>query len=141
MQYREARPSDLDAWAELRFQLWGGDAAELRSEAIGILQSASETCFVALSDAEDLIGFLEISVRSTKSHTYGYLEGWYVEPDLRRQGIGSSLIEHAENWLLHQSVEAIFSDTDRANYPDSLPAHANSGYSPIREFTLLKKDP
>ena len=140
MQYREATASDLDTWAEMRCQLWGGDTTQLRSEAVAILGSSSETCFLAESDTGSLVGFLEISVRTTRSHTYGYLEGWYVAPEYRHRGIGSSLIDHAENWLLHRSVEVIFSDTDQANYTESLPAHAHSGYTPIRQFTLLKKD-
>ena len=140
MRYREVTTADTINWVELRHALWGGDRSLLRSEADSILVSSTEVCFVAETDPGHLIGFLEISLKTTKSHTYGYLEGWYVEPEYRRHGIGSLLINHAEDWLLHKSVEAIFSDTDRLNYPESLPAHAHSGYTSIRQFTLLKKD-
>jgi aminoglycoside 6'-N-acetyltransferase I len=123
----------------MRFALWGGDTALLRQEALDVLSSESEQCFIAKTDSGEAIGFLEVSCRRTKDHTYGYLEGWYVAPEHRRQGVGTDLIDHAEQWLLHNSIEAFFSDTDQANYPESLPAHARSGYEPIRHFTLLKK--
>jgi aminoglycoside 6'-N-acetyltransferase I len=124
----------------MRTALRGGDRNQLESEAKSILSSPTEVCFLAATESGRHVGFLEVSLRHTQNHTYGYLEGWYVAPEYKRRGIGSCLIDHAENWLLHHSVEAIFSDTDEANYTESLPAHANSGYTPIRRFTLLKKD-
>ena len=139
MQYTQATASDLKPWADLRYDLWGGDRYQLNSEADSILNSETEACFLAKLGTGRPIGFLEISMRTTRSHTYGYLEGWYVAPEYRRQGIGSSLVDQAENWLLHNSIEAIFSDTDQGSYSESLPAHAQSGYTPIRHFTLLKK--
>ena len=62
-----------------------------------------------------------------------------MAPAHRRHGIGSALIDQVEQWLPHNSIENIFSDTDNSSYSESLPAHAHSGYIPIREFTLLKK--
>lgn len=139
MHYLEAAVADIEPWVDMRHALWGGHRETLLSEAKKILSSYTDLCFIAKTDLDQHVGFVEVSCRYTEDHTYGYIEGWYVAPDYRRQGIGTTLIDHAEQWLLQSSVEAIFSDTDRANYTESLPAHAKSGYVPLREFTLLKK--
>ena len=139
MQYSAATEASLDAWVGLRLMLWGGTRSTLETEARDILDSESDACFLATTDSDKTIGFIEISIRSATFHTYAYIEGWYVAPAHRRQGIGTSLLDHAEQWLLHSAVEAIFSDTDQNIYPDSIAAHAHSGYEPVRHFTLLKK--
>lgn len=139
MLYKEATAADLKPWVDMRQALWGGDPDQLKPEAQGILSSPTDYCLLATTDSGQYVGFIEVSLRHTQDHTYGYIEGWYVAPAHRRHSIGSALIDQAEQWLLHSSVEAIFSDTDQASYPVSMPAHAHSGYIPIREFTLLKK--
>ena len=139
MHYKDATAADLKAWVEMRHALWDGDLDQLESEARGILSSPTDHCLLATTHTGQCIGFIEVALRHTQNHTYGYIEGWYVAPAHRRHGIGSALIDQAEQWLLHNSVEAILSDTDQASYPVSLPAHAHSGYIPIRNFTLLRK--
>ena len=139
MHYKEATAADLKSWVDMRHELWGGDLGQLETEAHGILSSPTEYCLLATKGSGEYIGFIEVSLRHTEHHTYGYIEGWYVAPAHRKQGIGTALIDQAEQWLLHNLVEAIFSDTDQASYPVSLPAHAHSGYIPIRNFTLFKK--
>jgi aminoglycoside 6'-N-acetyltransferase I len=139
MDYVEASAADLEPWVNMRYALWGGDRELLQSEAKDILSSPKDHCLIAKTESGLPIGFVEVSCRHTRDHTYGYLEGWYVAPEHRRHGIGTALIDHVEQWLLHSYVEALFSDTNQANEPVSLPAHAKSGYVPIRQFTLLKK--
>ena len=139
MHYKEATAVDLKPWVNMRHALWGGDPDQLESEAQGILSSSTDNCLLATTESGQYIGFIEVSLRHTQNHSYGYIEGWYVAPAHRRHGIGSALIDQAEQWLLHNSIENIFSDTDKSSYPVSLPAHAHSGYIPIRKFTLLKK--
>ena len=58
---------------------------------------------VAERDKSGLCGFAELSVRH--DHVEGasavpvaFLEGWYVDPDLRGQGIGRQLLQAAEKW-------------------------------------------
>ena len=139
MRYKQPTAADIRSWVDMRHALWGGKPDQLESEAMGILSSHNDYCLLATTDSGQYVGFIEVSLRHAQLHTYAYIEGWYVDPEYRRHGIGSALIDQAEQWLLHNSVETIFSDTDQANYPESLPAHAHSGYFPIRYFTLLKK--
>ncbi len=47
-------------------------------------------------------GFVEVTTHSyaegCPSSPVGYIEGWYVDEDLRQQGCGGKLIWAAENW-------------------------------------------
>jgi aminoglycoside 6'-N-acetyltransferase I len=49
-----------------------------------------------------LAGFAEVGARpiadGCETSPVAYLEGWYVDPDVRRQGIGTALIRAAEAW-------------------------------------------
>lgn len=61
--------------------------------------------FVAERASGKLGGFLEADTRDyaegCDTRNVGYIEGWYVDPDLRLQNIGRALIEAAENWGRH----------------------------------------
>ena len=105
MHYKEATAADLKPWTVMRHSLWGGETGQLESEAQDILSSPADHCLLAMTDTGQYVGFIEVSLRLTQNHTYGYIEGWYVDPAHRQQGIGSALIDQAEQWLL-RGVEA-----------------------------------
>ena len=62
----------------------------------------SQFVLVAEHESGRLIGFLEVSIRpfveDCETDHVGYLEGWYVESDVRGRGIGRELVRIAENW-------------------------------------------
>ena len=41
-----------------------------------------------------------------QSSPVGYIEAWYVDPDVRRQGYGHALLAAAEGWAVEQGSEA-----------------------------------
>ena len=66
------------------------------------------------------MGFLEVDLRShadgcDPSHAVGFIEGWYVDPDWRGQGIGRKLLAAAEDWARAQGCLEMASDTWIAN--------------------------
>ena len=67
--------------------------------------------FVAEEKEGRLAGFLEADLRShadgcDPSQPVGYVEGWYVAQEYRRNGIGRSLLSAAEAWARgHKCVE------------------------------------
>src|SRR2546426_5597056 len=106
---RLAQPSDRDGLASLRGELWPeSSTAEHVSEPTAILAGNGPgamplVILVAESSDGGLAGFLEIDLRShadgcNPSRPVGYVEGWFVAQEYRRQGIGAKLLAIAEDW-------------------------------------------
>jgi hypothetical protein len=45
----------------------------------------------------------------------GYVEGWFVDPDVRRQGVGRALVAAAEHWAATQGCHEMASDAAITN--------------------------
>ena len=60
----------------------------------------------------------------------GYIEGWYVDPDLRRQGVGGALVAAAEEWARSRGYAEIASDCLVENAV-SFMAHSSLGYREV----------
>ena len=57
----------------------------------------------------------------------GYVEAWYVDPDVRRHGYGRALLAAAEAWAVEQGYREMASDALIDNIT-SHEAHKASGY-------------
>lgn len=142
---RPVRESDLNEWFRLRKQLWDeNDDGDHRSEMMDILEhSDSQLVLVADSGNGELIGFLEASIRPfvEDCHTdhVGYLEGWFVDPDHRRKGIGGELVRNAENWARQKGCTEMASDAEVGN-ERSLTAHTRLGYAVTSRLVHLRKE-
>ena len=125
----------------MRVALWPETSAENHAEEIDAFLSGNLTgwlsglhavaVFVAARPAGGLCGFLEASVRAMvdgcTTHPVGYLEGWFVDPDVRQQGVGRTLVEAAEEWASLQGCREMASDTHLAN-STSIAAHKALGF-------------
>ena len=142
---RPLRESDLNEWFRLRKLLWDENEDEdHKAEMLDILGHAdSQLVLVADSGNGRLIGFLEASIRpfveDCVSDHVGYLEGWYVEPELRRNGIGSELVKFAERWAKQKGCIEMASDAEVGN-DSSLAAHTRLGYEETSRLIHLRKD-
>ena len=89
------------------------------------------TVFVAQSADGTLVGFVEANIRpyadGCSTRNVGYIEGWFVEENFRRQGIGAALIAAAEEWARSQGCHEMGSDCLQENQI-SLAAHLALGY-------------
>lgn len=87
--------------------------------------------FVAVRPDGACGGFVEAANRSyadgCDTRGVGYIEGWYVDPDLRRQGVGAALIAAAETWARRRGCQEMASDCLLENQV-SLQAHLALGY-------------
>ena len=143
---RPLRETDLDGWFRLRKMLWDatGDN-DHKSEMIDILDHHETQLVLVAEDGETgrLVGFLEASIRplveDCDTDHVGYLEGWYVEPGFRKQGVGSQLVRHAENWAREKGCTEMASDAEIGNN-SSLAAHQSLGYIETSRLVHLRKD-
>jgi aminoglycoside 6'-N-acetyltransferase I len=142
---RAFQPSDTQAWAKMRAQLWPGADAELEREARdfshGLPIPTIDVVFIA-ENAGEYAGFLELAVRSfsdgCESMPVPHVEGWYVQANARGAGIGRSLLEAAEAWSRDRGFTELASDTEIHNVA-SLQAHRRCGFEEVERLIKLRK--
>ena len=142
---RPLRETDLEEWYRLRKLLWDetGDD-DHRSEMVDILDHyESQLVLFAEAGSGRLIGLLEASIRpyveDCETDHVGYLEGWYVEPEFRKKGIGRELVRQAEAWATERGCTEMASDAEIGN-DLSLEAHLNLGYKETSRLVHLRKE-
>jgi len=75
---------------------------------------------------------------SCSTSPVAFLEGWYVDSDLRRQGVGPALVRAAEAWACSRGFKEFASDTQLAN-TDSQRAHAAVGFIEVERLVAYRK--
>jgi aminoglycoside 6'-N-acetyltransferase I len=79
-----------------------------------------------------LVGFAEATVRSVVDGLYfepaAYLEGIWVVPEVRRQGVATALLDGVLDWARAQGVSGIGSDADADN-AGSIAWHRHVGFA------------
>ena len=127
----------------MRRALWPDCAEEMHVLEMDEQSASGAAVLVVDTGKEKLGGFVELSVRDrvdgSMSERVGYVEGWYVEPELRGQGMGRRLIEAAERWTVAQGLTELASDVEWDN-EGSLRAHAALGFEEtFRVVQFLKR--
>jgi aminoglycoside 6'-N-acetyltransferase I len=131
--------ADRDEWERMRSALWPEqDATEL-----GVwLARGDAVVLVADAGGGRLSGFAEVGERSTAdgcdTSPVAYLEGWWVDADCRRQGIGAALAAAAEEWARARGHREFASDTTLDNMI-SQAAHRRLGFTEVERAVLYRK--
>lgn len=99
--------------------------------------------FVAYSHAGEPQGLVEVALRSdyvngTDSSPVGFLEGLYVDPHFRRQGIARQLVRAAEQWAQEQGCSEMASDAMLENTA-SHAMHASLGFEETERVVYFRK--
>ena len=144
MLIRHVSQNDQAEWLRLRLALWPhASADEHRVEMME--QLADEklfAVFVADRGNGQLSGFLETSLRryadGCDTSPVGYLEGWYVDADLRRRGTGGQLVKAAEQWARDRGCREMASDCD-INNDVSFRSHLAIGYAEVERLIHFRK--
>lgn len=147
MIVRPVTASDTTAWLRLRCALWpDGSESEHASEITEFLEGRAReplAVLVAEDGADCLIGFAELSIRAyaegCHSDRVAYLEGWYVVPDARGQGVGRALIAAAEHWGRSLGCTEFASDAELPN-DTSAAAHLALGFTEVGQVRCFRKD-
>lgn len=129
----------------MRQALWPeGTVAEHAAEIDTFFRGGrpGEQVWVAEFAPGELCGFLELSIRSyaegCEPGNVPYVEGWWVDPSLRRCGIGGALIATVEAWAAASGYDELASDTQLDN-ADSLAAHLALGFEEVERAIHFRK--
>ena len=100
-------------WIALRDRLWPEYAADHAGDVDEMLTKGTTWGFIA-EDPAGILGFAEVSVRAyangCEQRPVPFLEGIWVAPEVRRQGVGRALIAHIEGFLRTRGFSEICSD-------------------------------
>jgi aminoglycoside 6'-N-acetyltransferase I len=147
---RPVESTDARHWAAARIALWPDeDAQELAQEAeqffVESLPGLEAVLIAEDRDRPDegIAGFVELSRRvyaeGCTSSPVAFLEGWYVRPEYRRQGIGRALVRAAEAWARQKGCREFASDT-LADNTLSAAAHQALGFEEASLLRCFRKD-
>lgn len=151
---RHVQPADGPQWIALRAALWPDDNHDTHiaetTRFFGSPRSGPgvmpEAVFVALdpqSSMVGLLGFAEVSRRfyaeGCETSPVGFLEGWYVVPERRRQGVGGALVAAAEAWARRLGCREFASDAVADNAV-SATAHRALGFEEVEVIRCFRKD-
>lgn len=141
---RPATAADHEAWLRMRVALWPDCPVEEHvCEIANILgRLADQAVFVAVRPSGSLGGFIELSVKSAvegcERGPVGYVEGWYVDPDIRREGTGRALIRAGEEWARRRGCVLMASDAQQDN-ASGIAAHRAVGFEEVEHVVLFRK--
>jgi aminoglycoside 6'-N-acetyltransferase I len=145
MQIRYIRPDDQPEWVRMRDLLWPGSLPDHELETQSFFTQPDESLATFVVDRLDgrLGGFIELSQRNyaegCTSSPVAYIEGWFIDDDLRQQGFGAALIEAGEQWAKDKGLKEIASDTEIEN-DISIVAHKAIGYKEEARIVCFRKE-
>ena len=126
--YSSPDPQEIDDW----FNSTAGE---------GTPEVGVEVIVVDRGDGT-LAGFAEIGVRNyaegCATTPVAYLEGWYVDPDVRRSGLGAQLLAAVEAWALENAFSELASDAELDN-DVSFRAHTALGFDEVERQICFRK--
>ncbi len=127
----------------MRDALWPGSFDDHDRETRAFFEAAVEpfAVFVAERDGR-LVGFIELGFRNyaegCESSPVPFIEGWYVEAALRRQGIGRALVEAAAAHAQALGFGEIASDAEIMN-TGSHDAHRALGFDEVERIICFRR--
>lgn len=133
MRIRQINASDHAEWLRMRHALWPDCSEAMHTLEIEqqIRRAGAGAVFVFEREGGGLGGFIELSIRDrvdgSASERVGYVEGWYVDPDLRGGGVGRQLMARSEEWVTGCGLTELASDAEIEN-ERSISAHHALGF-------------
>ena len=134
MKIVKVTQEDFNEWLDLALKLWSDESTEeMQTSLTNILHSPREA-----------IGFMNHSLRSdyvpgATQSPVAYVEGIYVKDEYRKQGIGTKLIQYAQQWAIERGCVELASDALLENTA-SYEFHTKVGFQEVeRVVTFIKQ--
>ncbi len=139
MEIRPLETADVEAWVDMRHRLWPEHTREeLVGETVDWVHGKLGVFVAALE--QGLVGFAEVTMHERAdgctTSPVGYLEGWWVDRERRRSGVGTALLRAAERWARGRGATEFASDA-HADNDASRAAHVANGFetrAPVTRF-------
>jgi aminoglycoside 6'-N-acetyltransferase I len=140
---RQATTDDKSEWLRMRHLLWPDvEPEDLLEEMDRVLADSLMPVFVLQRPDGTLGGFIEVGTRKYAdgcvTAPVGYIEGWFIDEDLRGKGLGHDLVRTAEDWARSQGLREMASDTWLDN-DLSIRAHLAMGYEEVERLIHFAK--
>jgi aminoglycoside 6'-N-acetyltransferase I len=145
MQIRHIRPEDRTEWVRMRYILWPDSEVDHDMDTQKFFDQPDAALATLVVDRLDgrLGGFIEMNQRKYAegclSSPVAFIEGWFIDADLRRQGLGKALVKAGEQWARDQGLEEIASDAEIEN-EISITAHKALGYEEEVRIVCFRKE-
>jgi GNAT superfamily N-acetyltransferase len=113
---REVGASDTRRWEQLRCELWPGSDGDHAAESAAFFDGTLAEPQAVLLAYRGLhtAGFAELSIREDVAGLVGkragYVEGLYVEPSSRAQGVARKLLRALKSWAKTNGCQGFASD-------------------------------
>lgn len=138
---------NVDSWTRLRAALWpDGSVEQHREDVIETFLQGADRAIAFLSESEEgeIVGFAEGSLRNDyvngcKTSPVAFLEGIYVLPSHRKQGIARLLCDAVGDWGKSQGCLEFASDAPLENGV-SRKFHAALGFAETQRVVFFRKD-
>ncbi len=133
MNFSSAPKTDLPDWLEMALSLWPSEnKGDMESLFYTLFASENDEILISRADDGIATGFANLSIRrdyveGSNSSPVGYIEGIYVKPEFRKQGIAKEFISLAEDWSRKHGCTELASDTEIENI-ESQKFHRHIGF-------------
>lgn len=112
---RPLQAADRAEHLRMRIGLWPDeDPTDLAQSIDQLLGDPNQVAFVAERPGGGLCGMVEAGIRpfanGVDESPCAFVEGWWVDADVRRSGVGRSLLEAVEDWARGRGFHELGSD-------------------------------
>jgi aminoglycoside 6'-N-acetyltransferase I len=144
MKICKVTQDDFQEWLSLALELWSDySSAEMAVSLTHILHSDREQGILMRDDRGCAIAFMNLSLRSdyvpdATQSPVAYVEGIYVKAECRKQGVGTALLQYAEQWALERGCIQLALDALLDN-PASHEFYAKVGFREVERVVFFIK--
>jgi len=143
LKVRRYRDDDWTEWLRMSQSLFPTHSDDDHTvDMTRLLARDDAAVFIAERPDGSACGFVEAGTRlyadGCETSPVGYIEAWYVDPDVRRHGYGRALLAAAESWAVGRGYREMASDALIDNFT-SHDAHKASGYEEVDRVVQFRK--